>query len=76
MEPAPRIINLEEHIGKTVGRRRPADAMNGGMALQKTLNQMLQATGHLLAPKGVFRFKTHEEADAWTLKMMKPTKES
>lgn len=21
-------------------------------------------------PKGVYRFKTHEEADAWTLKML------
>lgn len=76
MKPAPAIINIEEHIGKTVGRRRPPDAMSGGMALQRTLNQMLSSTGHRLAPKGVFRFKTHEEADAWKLRMMKPSKES
>lgn len=76
MKPAPRIINLEETIGKTVGRRRPADAMAAGFTLQHTLNQMLKTTGHRLAPRGVYRFKTHEEADAWNLKMMRPSKVS
>jgi hypothetical protein len=62
MEP---IINLEEIPGKTVGKIRqhsPAE----------TLNRMIgrfQAMGLKLPfPKGVFRFKTFEEADAWEMK--------
>ena len=71
----PRIINLEETIGKTVGRRRPAvDALAAGFAMQETLNEFLKTSGHTLAPRGVFRFRSHEEANAWTMKMMRPAK--
>lgn len=75
MEQTPRIINLEETIGKTVGRRRPpVDALAAGFAMQATLNGFLKSSGHRLAPRGVFRFQSHEEADAWMMKMMKPAK--
>jgi hypothetical protein len=66
MEP---IVNLDENVGKAVGRRRPADAFATAMKLQKTVNEL---QSHLtgICPKGVFRFKTHKEADEWLLKWM------
>jgi hypothetical protein len=75
MQQTPRIINLEETIGKTVGRRRPPrDALAAGFAMQTTLNEFMKSSGHRLAPSGVFRFRSHQEADEWMLKMMKPSK--
>ena len=66
MEP---IINIDHPVGKTVGRRKPsADSFERGMQLQKTAGELLNAfelRGH---PKGVFRFKTFEEADEWEMK--------
>ena len=64
MEP---IVNLEETPGKVVGRRRPpAD----GLALaeaQRAENAIAwqRAVGGLRIPRGVYRFRTHAEADAW-----------
>ena len=57
----PPIVNLEEEFGKVVGRRasRTVDydrlVAMGGAEMQR-----------LPFPKGVFRFRTHEEANAWT----------
>lgn len=69
------IINLEETIGKTVGRRRPpSDALAAADVLQRTVNELLEATGHRLTPRGVFRFRSHEEADAWMIRMLRPRK--
>ncbi len=63
-------VNVGEKIGKTVGRRRSAaEAFATAMKLQNTANQLQD---HLegICPKGVFRFKTHGEADEWLLKWM------
>ena len=69
------VINIEEFVGKTVGRRSPpADPMKLGFAMQATTNQLLQSFGHKLSPKGVFRFRTHQEANAWMEKMTRPKK--
>ena len=59
-------MNVEEFIGKTVGRRVPSF----GAGLQKTLNQVLAGQKRGVCPRGVYRFHSHEEADAWTLKML------
>ena len=40
------------------------------MQLQETAAQLHQAFQHRWMPKGVYRFKTHEEADAWMTKML------
>jgi hypothetical protein len=72
MEARP-VINVDERIGKTVGRRRPPAKPAG---LQETLNQVFASQGHFLCPRGVFRFKTHEEANAWSQKMLHPRKSS
>ncbi len=59
------IVNLEETPGKVVGsikRRSPAEFLER-MAAQ------FHAMGLKLPfPKGVYRFKTFEEADAWEMK--------
>ena len=62
MEP---IVNLEEVPGKVVGkieRKTPAEAL-------ALLVARFHAMGLKLPyPKGVFRFKTFEEADEWETK--------
>ena len=59
------LINLEDPAGKTVGRRvRPKDALEYGFALQKSLHQLY---GRLPIRRGVYRFHSHEEADAWMM---------
>ena len=64
-------VNMEENIGKTVGRRRVIrNPFRYAMGLQETATQLARLTGRGLCPKGVFKFKTHEEADAWMWKML------
>ena len=62
------VINLEERIGKTVGRRVVKDSFNYGMELQKTGAQLARTFGHARMPTGAFKFQSHEEADAWLMK--------
>jgi len=62
-------INLEETIGKTVGRRtKLRNAFEYGMAQQRAGSELVRALGGPRYPKGVFRFHSHEEADAWLMK--------
>ena len=55
------VVNLEETPGKVVGRNfaRPDD-----------YNRLVRTSRSLMPklpfPKGVFRFRTHQEADIWT----------
>ena len=65
-------VNLEETPGKVVGRRRPP---TGGFALspaQRVENARAwkRALRTLPIPKGVYRFRTHEEADRWLWQML------
>jgi hypothetical protein len=57
-------VNLEDHPGKTVGRRTVRDAFDFGMQLQHAGGTMRRSNG---LPKGVFKFHSHEEADQWIL---------
>lgn len=67
MEP---IINLEETPGKTVGRRRPPkDPIAASTLSREDARRWSQAFGNGI-PRGVYRFKSHEEADAWMMKML------
>lgn len=64
-------INVEEKIDRFVGRRTGTpDSFQAGMQLQQTAVQLHKAFKHRWAPKGVYRFKTHEEADAWMTRML------
>jgi hypothetical protein len=65
------IVNFEENIEKLVGKRTaPADSFAAGMKLQETALQFHNSLGLLLAPRGVYRYKTHEEADEWMMRML------
>ena len=67
-------MNEEEFIGKTVGRRRPAEALEASRMLQTTAGELMEACGHRFVPRGVYKFTSHEEADAWMQKMTRPRK--
>lgn len=67
MEPA---VNVEEKIGKTVGRRRKVDSVQYAAGLQRLANNVARSQRRGICPRGVFRFHTHEEADQWLTKMM------
>lgn len=65
------IVNLQDPVVRTHGKRKyPKDSFEAGMALQKTGADLYCSLGHGLVPKGVYRFKTHEEADAWMRRMI------
>ena len=62
------VINLEESIGKQVGRRQaPTDPLKVAGDLNHLVSGLLEASGHKLPGRGVFRFHTHEEADQWMM---------
>ena len=64
-------VNAEERIDRSVGRRAAApDSWRAGMQLQETGAQLHQSFQHRWMPKGVYRFKTHEEAEEWMIKML------
>ena len=62
---------MQEHIGKTVGRRTSLrDPFAYALGLQETATEMYKLTGRGLCPKGVYKFNSHEEADAWMWEML------
>jgi hypothetical protein len=67
----PPFINVEEKIDRFVGRRtQTPDSLQAGMQLQETAAHLHKTLKQRWWPKGVYRFETHEEADAWTTKML------
>ena len=65
------MINLDENVGRVVGRRKQSyGTLEARLRLQGTMVQMHKAFGHRWPVRGVFRFKTHEEADQWMMKLM------
>ena len=69
-------INVEEHIDRFVGRRtRPPDALSLASSRKADAVAWRRAFGGLRVPRGVHRFRTHEEADEWLWRMMaRPTR--
>jgi hypothetical protein len=64
-------INVEEKIDRFVGRRtRTPDSFASGMKLQSLAVELHRSFKQRWAPKGVYRFKTHEEADEWMNRML------
>jgi len=60
------VVNIEDPVGKVVGKRAnptPRAYLDQAFGLQKTLREFPQPK----IPRGVFRFKTHEEADQWLM---------
>jgi hypothetical protein len=64
-------INVEEKIDRFVGRRtRTPDALSTATSNKAESIAWRKAFGGIRIPRGVHRFKTHEEADAWMTKML------
>ena len=64
-------VNLQERIGKTVGRRRaPPDGLNSKTSSKQQSCAWREAFPVPPVPKGIHRFRTHEEADQWMRKMI------
>lgn len=57
--------DLDEHPGKIVGKVRP---VSPGQFLDRMAARFKAMGLTLPFPKGVYRFKTFEEADAWETK--------
>ena len=57
-------LNIDDPVGKTVGRRvTPSDTLRYASGLQRTMGKLAP----LRIPRGVYRFKSHEEADRWLM---------
>ncbi len=72
-----RVINLEEKIGKTVGRRRapnPLQTQAGDIADAKAWSRAFPAMRGVRP--GVYKFHSFAEADAWTMKYVTRTSQS
>jgi hypothetical protein len=54
---------------KVVGRRKPYSGGLAGLQGFLELGNRLRGDRPFL-PRGVFKFKTYEEADEWTLRML------
>lgn len=63
------LVNTEEETGKTVGRRRIKDSLSYALDLHTSSQDMVGDRAPRFT-KGVFRFRTFEEADAWTMKFL------
>jgi hypothetical protein len=60
------VVNIDDPVGKVVGKRANLTQENYidyAMSLQNSLRGFPQPK----IPKGVFRFKTHEDADQWLM---------
>lgn len=65
------VINIEDPIGKTVGRRKPpTDPLSLAGQTKADMRAWREAFPTSFVPRGVYRFRTHEEADAWMWKMI------
>jgi hypothetical protein len=66
------VVNQEENFGKIVGKRRaPVNSLQETPAQTIADSRAWQKTFHPLPiPRGVYRFKTHEEADEWLWQML------
>jgi hypothetical protein len=68
-------VNVEEKIDRFVGRRtKMADALSLAYSTKADAIAWRKAFGGVRIPRGVHRFKTHEEADQWLWRMIaRPT---
>ena len=71
----PRIVNVEEHIARRVGRRTTvSDPLSLGSSTRADAIAWRDAFGGISVARGVYRFRTLEEADEWLWKMIsRPT---
>ena len=63
------VINVEETIGKTVGKRKPPSSLEQARRIQEDGSKIYRSQQFQVCPKGVYRFHSHEEADEWMRQM-------
>ena len=64
-------INVEEKVDRFVGRRiRTPNALSSRTSSKANFIAWRKALGGVYIPRGVHRFKTHEEADEWLWRMI------
>jgi hypothetical protein len=69
-------VNVEERIDRIVGKRtKTPDALSIQNSNIADAVAWQKAFGGLRVPRGVYRFKTHEEADEWLWRMMSRPKD-
>ncbi len=60
------IVNVEEHVDRLVGgRTRPQDPLSVASSRRADALAWHKAFGGIPAGRGVYRFRTHEDADDW-----------
>jgi hypothetical protein len=65
------LVNLEEKFDKVVGRRlKASDALSVRTSNKADSIAWRKAFGGVNVPRGVHRFRTHEEADDWLWRMI------
>jgi len=64
-------MNADPKI-RVVGKRQPSNYHSGGLKAAEGFLKMVNVlrAGQPFIPHGVYRFKTHEELDIWTMKML------
>lgn len=62
------VINIQDPVGKTVGRRVYRDAMRLQDSTKQIAREWHRAFPASMPPRGVYRFKSHEEAETWLIK--------
>ena len=64
-------INVEENIDRVVGRRtKIPDALSLAGSTKADAIAWRKALGGVRVPRGVHRFRTHEEAEQWLWRMI------
>ena len=64
-------VNVEEKIDRFVGRRtQTPDALSTATSPKADSIAWRKAFGGVRVPRGVHRFKTHEEAEQWLRRML------
>jgi hypothetical protein len=64
-------INVQEKIDRFVGRRtKTPDALSVETSRKADASAWREAFGGIRVPRGVHRFRTHQEADEWLWRMI------
>ena len=61
------VVNIEDPVGKVVGRRRPPNQLIASRQETEANRQWGRTDFFPRIKKGVYRFKSHEEADQWLM---------
>jgi hypothetical protein len=63
-------VSPDETPGKVVGRRLAGGGLDPNSHTKERARQWSEAMKTPFVPRGVYRFKSHEEADEWMWKMI------